>query len=145
MTQITETSLLALNRTQPKINHNQEILIEIMRRREPLTNREIADLAHWEINRVTPRINELVKMGVVVVGEKRVCRITGGTADTKRLRDELPPKEYVFTSSRNPNLKYRLRDWGYRQHCECPGYQYTTEKHCKHIDQLKVLKKAALF
>ena len=44
------------------------------------TNLEISHKSHIPINQVTPRTNELVKMGYVEQFEKRTCKVSGRTA-----------------------------------------------------------------
>ena len=44
-----------------------------------LTNSEIADALGWSINRVTPRVFELRKQGLVCEDRRRYCDITGRT------------------------------------------------------------------
>jgi hypothetical protein len=43
----------------------------------PPNNNPTLMALRWSINRVTPRTNELVKSGKVVVGSRRECRVTG--------------------------------------------------------------------
>lgn len=45
-----------------------------------MTNREISKVLDWEINTVTPRVNELRKMGFIEEMGKRDCRISGMNA-----------------------------------------------------------------
>ena len=44
------------------------------------TNLEVSDLIKLPINSVTPRTNELVKMGVLIIMGRRKCSISGNTA-----------------------------------------------------------------
>jgi predicted transcriptional regulator len=44
------------------------------------TNAEIAARLGWPVNRITPRMLELRKMGLVLQSERRNCKATGGTA-----------------------------------------------------------------
>lgn len=45
-----------------------------------MTNREIAALLKWDINRVTPRVLELREKGLVVLSCRRRCGVTGNMA-----------------------------------------------------------------
>ena len=47
---------------------------------KPATNLEVSDLIKLPINSVTPRTNELVKMGVLIIMGRRKCSISGNTA-----------------------------------------------------------------
>lgn len=49
------------------------------------TNLEISTFTRIPINQVTPRTNELVKMGLVVECEKRTCSISGRLAISWRI------------------------------------------------------------
>jgi hypothetical protein len=55
-----------------------------------LTNAEMAKLLSWPINTVTPRSNELVKLGVARDAGKRKCQVTGRTAHTWALTYRQP-------------------------------------------------------
>ena len=46
------------------------------------TNSELSRMLGWEINRVTPRVNELVNLEKPLIeqAQKRPCKITGRTA-----------------------------------------------------------------
>ena|SRR5260370_459319 len=58
-----------------------------------MTNAEISRAFEWTINRVTPRIFELRKMGAVQDAGKRTCRVTGRTAHVWRLVYQAPKVE----------------------------------------------------
>jgi DNA-binding MarR family transcriptional regulator len=47
------------------LGSRQKFVLELIRHYGNMTNREIASRLGWEINRVTPRVNELVKLGFV--------------------------------------------------------------------------------
>lgn len=73
-----KNSLLAYNALLKtgKIQANQMAIAEILeedhkKKGEGLTNKEIADILGWEINRVTPRTNELYKLGVIKREKKK--------------------------------------------------------------------------
>jgi hypothetical protein len=56
------------------------------------TNAEIAAHLAWPINRVTPRMLELRKMGLVLQSCRRDCKATGGTAWARKAKHPvLPP------------------------------------------------------
>jgi hypothetical protein len=51
-----------------KLNVNQIIILDLFKKLggHPLSNLDVANMLGWSINRVTPRVNELVKMGKLV-------------------------------------------------------------------------------
>ena len=77
---IQDTSLLAFKQdVQPTLGERQRQVLTALGD-QSLTNNELAHALGWEINRVTPRMNELVKLGKVELDKRRPCRITGRTA-----------------------------------------------------------------
>lgn len=52
------------------------------------TNNELSSYLGWEINRVTPRVNELKERGLVEEKGKRPCKNTGRLAIVWGLRGE---------------------------------------------------------
>jgi hypothetical protein len=89
-----DTSLQAYEtEVRPKLGEKQAAVRRLLLAYpEGLTNAEIAKLLEWTINRVTPRTNELVKLGAVKDAGKRTCRVTGRTAHLWRLTYTPPPK-----------------------------------------------------
>ena len=80
-TNMADTSLKAyFGEVIQKANTKQAIVFNIIRSYSGLTNMEIANLLGWSINRVTPRVFELRKMGTVKALEKRKCSYTGRLA-----------------------------------------------------------------
>jgi hypothetical protein len=70
------------------------------RSRDGITNLEIARTLGWDINRVTPRTNELRKMAYVEELMTRPCKVTGNMAmawvlvdDPLARRISIAPKE----------------------------------------------------
>lgn len=60
-----QTSLFAYIGVKPKINSRQKDVYEALRKFNHATNKQIAEYLGWEINRLTPRMGELRKMGLV--------------------------------------------------------------------------------
>lgn len=61
-----DTSLLAWVEEQSsgRLNANETIVMDLFKQfPQGLSNFEVADLLHWSINRVTGRVNSLVKKG----------------------------------------------------------------------------------
>jgi len=74
---ITQTSLQSYyNEVLPNIGKNQQIILETLKSMSSASNMMIADKLGWSINRVTPRINELRKLGLVVEFKIDYCLIT---------------------------------------------------------------------
>jgi len=72
------TSKEAYKDIQPTIGRKQSMILEVFKKaKREVSNREIAKYLGLEINCVTPRVNELVKMGYVYAYNKRVCRVGG--------------------------------------------------------------------
>jgi DNA-binding MarR family transcriptional regulator len=77
---IQDTSLQAWVKTQEKLGYAQKQVLTAIRQYPNSTNNEIAGILDWQINRVTGRVNELRKIGVVIDAGKRTDRITGSNA-----------------------------------------------------------------
>lgn len=61
---IAYTSRLAYDSVQNLGNKQIEVL-EKIEELQPCSNKQIAESLHWEINRVTGRVNELAKKGLI--------------------------------------------------------------------------------
>lgn len=61
---IAYTSVLAHNSIQNLGSKQMEVLLKI-EEIQPCSNKDIARALKWEINRVTGRVNELAKMGLI--------------------------------------------------------------------------------
>lgn len=78
---IQETSKqVYFHEVKPTLGDRQKRVYEVLNGYNDLTNKELASLLGWEINTVTPRVNELVKLGLVEEVTKRKCRASGRTA-----------------------------------------------------------------
>lgn len=75
-----DTSRMAYHDIQPKIGDRQNKVLGVIELHGPMTNSEIAQVLGWPINTVTPRTNELVKLGVLAIYDRRHCNVTGRTA-----------------------------------------------------------------
>jgi len=85
---IQDTSLLAYQKVQ--VNKRQQQILNFFKRYPKhynWTNMEIANRLNWSINRVTPRVGELRKKGLLVTALKRSCTVTGNTAYAWRLNN----------------------------------------------------------
>jgi DNA-binding MarR family transcriptional regulator len=83
---VASTSRQAYAKLQPKIGEKQQRVYEVIYQSDNITNNEIAQLLGWEINRVTGRVNELVKLGLVEFVGTRACMVKGTTCKTWRIK-----------------------------------------------------------
>lgn len=79
-TNVRDTSLLAFGKLLPHLGPRQSEVYELLKKKGGMTNTEIAVELGRTINCITGRTYELVKLELVVEGEKRMCRETGMTA-----------------------------------------------------------------
>lgn len=78
---IQQTSQEAFSKMIPKLPESQFTVWSALRERaEGMTNAEISYHLQRPINTITPRTNELVRLGYVKEFGKRQCRITGSQA-----------------------------------------------------------------
>lgn len=104
---IQDTSLQTyLKNIYPNLGHRQAIVLHYLRNASvALTNAEIADALARPINEITPRTNELRKMGLVIDAGRRKCRITGNTAHQWKAKyPVLPPAREETKVEANPQL-----------------------------------------
>ena len=66
---------MAFERALPNVSNCQKAVLKHIV--VPSTSSEIANRLGWSINRVTPRVLELRKMGIVEDNGVRCCRMTG--------------------------------------------------------------------
>jgi len=59
-----------------KLKKSQSVVLDVIRYLRNPTNSEIRKFIGLPINVITPRTRELVKLGKVVEGKKRHCKIT---------------------------------------------------------------------
>jgi len=85
MVGIRQTSLEAFDGIQVEIGPRQKLVYDTIKKLGCPTNLEISVYSKIPINQVTPRTNELVKMGLVVECERRPCGISGRTAISWRV------------------------------------------------------------
>lgn len=78
---IQQTSLFAYhNEIKPSLSDRHDAVMNAFDTNDGFTNKELASFLGWEINRVTPRVNELVKMGLLEEKTRRPCKETGRSA-----------------------------------------------------------------
>src|SRR5436309_1942530 len=70
---IQDTSLWAHELAKQKLGEKQKAVLDALRFFPDATNAEIAAHMGWPINRITPRMGELRKMGLVLEAGRRTC------------------------------------------------------------------------
>ena len=55
----------SLKQLQPTLGDKQKTIYTLIKKKGPMTNRQIARNLGWDINRVTGRVTELVNKGMV--------------------------------------------------------------------------------
>jgi DNA-binding MarR family transcriptional regulator len=71
-----ETSHLAWDSVQKDLTAKQKVVMWAFKSQGKMTNAQMSEFLGWPINTVTPRVGELVKMGVIEA--KGVIRGTTG-------------------------------------------------------------------
>lgn len=136
-----------LDEVAPTLGARQITVLEAIDRLQECSNSELAIALDWTINRVTPRVNELRKAGVVVESTRRMCKVTGRTVIAWKIRGESSPESTQiakpliefrgFSSRKNPDGAYLVRRVGNMLHCTCDGFRYRhTCMHVKHEEKL---------
>ena len=92
---ITDTKKDVYNRIIPHLPYCQYQVWNILQQHpEGLTNSELSYYLHWSINRVTPRINELRKLGYVCYYTTRQCKVTGSQARVWVAKEDSPQERW---------------------------------------------------
>lgn len=143
-----DTSLKAFfNEVAPTLGARQIKVLECFEQGDELTNSEIAARLDWSINRVTPRVFELRKQGLLSEATKRTCRITGRTVIAWRALHAVAKPEtapamniYQFESKSRQGETYRVSERSGKVLCSCPSFRYRGR--CRHSgkisEQIKV-------
>ena len=83
---MSKTSLFAYNSIQELGNKQMEVFEKIVEL-QPCSNKTIAESLNWEINRVTGRVNELAKKGLIK-SEKMARNGTGRLEKLWEVKEE---------------------------------------------------------
>jgi hypothetical protein len=82
--QVADTSLQIYRQIQPTLGTKRAQVLKVLRSATQagfdMTDKELSRALHWEINCITGRRDELVKLGLVVLNQKRSCGVTGNRA-----------------------------------------------------------------
>ncbi|MFM7795308.1 MAG: hypothetical protein ACKO7N_00930 [Candidatus Nitrosotenuis sp.] len=80
-----ETSIISYNSLN--LGPRQHKILHCIKDMGCPTNLEISTFLNIPINQVTPRTNELVKLGLVVECEKRICSVSHRLAISWRVKN----------------------------------------------------------
>jgi hypothetical protein len=91
-----DTSLeIYLRKVYPDLGHRQAVVLHFLRYAGGAhTNAEIAAALGKRINEITPRTFELRKLGLVLDGGRRNCKITGNTAHQWKAKYPVLPEAF---------------------------------------------------
>ncbi len=93
---IQDTSRIAYyTEIKPTVQPREAYVLSAYTQKEHYTNSELSDFLSIPINTVTPRVNSLVKKGILREGGKRYCGITGRKAIAWELNNT-PDKKLFF-------------------------------------------------
>jgi hypothetical protein len=89
---IQDTSLFTYSVATQNLGAKKKQVLDALRFFPDATNAEIAAYLKWPVNRITPRVLELRKMGLILDAGRRICKVTGSTAHAwKAKHPVLPP------------------------------------------------------
>ena len=70
---VADTSLMAYDKVLESLGQRQRVILNGLKKYGPTTNKELSKCLGIEINKVTPRVQELRKLGMVQLsGNRRV-------------------------------------------------------------------------
>ena len=84
--QVRQTSIEAYSRIKKELGKRQQEVYDGFLGNGTCTNLELSRSLGIPINQITPRTNELVKLGFVAEVEKRVCGVSGRKAISWRVK-----------------------------------------------------------
>ena len=88
--QVADTSLQIYRQIQPTLGTKRAQVLKVLRSATQagfdMTDKELSRALHWEINCITGRRDELVKLGLVVLNQKRGCGVTGNRAKAWKVK-----------------------------------------------------------
>ena len=84
--QVRQTSIEGYSRIKKELGKRQQEVYDGFLGNGTCTNLELSRLLGIPINQITPRTNELVKLGFVVEVEKRQCSVSGKKAISWRVK-----------------------------------------------------------
>lgn len=84
--QVRQTSIEAYSRIKKELGKRQQEVYDGFLGNGTCTNLELSKSLGIPINQITPRTNELVKLGFVAEVEKRQCSVSGKKAISWRVK-----------------------------------------------------------
>jgi hypothetical protein len=89
---IQDTSLFAYSVATQNLGAKQKQVLDALRFFPDATNAELGRHLSWPVNRITPRVLELRKMGLKLDAGRRTWKVTGSTAHAWKAKyPVLPP------------------------------------------------------
>lgn len=83
---VQQTSLESFHDIKKELGKRQQYVLDGFEANGSCTNLELSRMLGLPINQITPRTNELVKMGLVVEDGKRSCDVSGRKAIAWRIK-----------------------------------------------------------
>ena len=77
---ISETSLIAFKKIEKDLPNCRLAVYNTIKKLQYCTNSMISESLGWTINRITPRTNELRKMGLIKISHTSWCPVTNSKA-----------------------------------------------------------------
>ena len=84
--QVRQTSIEGYSRIKKELGKRQQEVYDGFLGNGTCTNLEVSRLLGIPINQITPRTNELVKLGLITEVEKRTCGVSGRKAISWRVK-----------------------------------------------------------
>ena len=84
--QVKQTSIEAYSRIKKELGKRQQEVYDGFLGNGTCTNLEVSRSLGIPINQITPRTNELVKLGLITEVEKRTCDVSGRKAISWRVK-----------------------------------------------------------
>jgi len=143
---IQDTSLTAYAEIHPALGAMHVAVVDVFKASpgRDFSNSELAAKLTWTINRVTPRVNELRKMGILEESVKRPCRVTGRMVHswqlTGRVTRNAPQTFKETTFKQVPSRSVRgltrvIKETEGKITCSCPGFLRWGR--CRHLREIK--------
>jgi hypothetical protein len=92
---IQDTSLHAYALLTQNLTDRQKEVLDRLRYFPDVTNMELAVSMGWTVNRVTGRVGELRKLGLVLDAGKRRCKITNGISHIWKAKYPVLPPAFI--------------------------------------------------
>ena len=92
---IQDTSLHAYALATQHLGAKQKQVLDTVLFFPDATNAELGQRLGWPVNRITPRILELRKMGLVLQAQRRTCKATGGIAWAWKAKHPVLPPAFL--------------------------------------------------